>query len=190
MKVILFSLFVLFFGCQGMPSNKPPIHLNPNMDNQERFDPQEENSFFDNNMSMRMPVEGTIPRGFLDDNSSLFYGKDEEGNFVDRVSDLYDVDKDFILRGQERYNIYCTACHGHTGEGNGLVAQNDQYPLIPTSIYSSTLDDKTDGYFFDVISNGVRNMPGYSHQIEIKDRWAIVSYLRALRFTRENRNNE
>tara|TARA_Y100001968_G_scaffold312861_1_gene336467 strand:- start:432 stop:995 length:564 start_codon:yes stop_codon:yes gene_type:complete len=187
MNFALYSLIILFLGCQGMPSKKPPIHLNPNMDNQERFDPQEPNDFFENNMSMRMPVEGTIARGFLDDNSSLFYGKDEQGDYVAKVSELYNIDKDFILRGQDRYNIYCTACHGHTGEGNGLVAQNDEYPLIPTSIYSPTLDGKPDGYFFDVITNGVRNMPGYSHQIEIRDRWAIVSYLKALRLTRENK---
>ena len=187
MNKIFFLVFLFFFGCQGMPSKKPPIHLNPNMDNQEKFKPQESNPLFENNMSMRTPVEGTVARGYLYDDNLFYYGKDKDGNFVSKVSDVTDVDEMFILRGKERYNIYCSVCHGYTGEGDGLVAQNDEYPLIPTSLHSNTLDNKTDGYFFDVISNGVRNMPGYSHQIEIKDRWAIVSYLRALRLTRENK---
>jgi len=187
MKNIILFISIICIGCQGMPSRKTPIHLNPNMDNQERFDAQESNSFFENNMSMRMPVEGTIPRGYLDDDNSFYYGKKDNGKFVNKVSDIMEIDELFILRGEERYNIYCSVCHGYTGDGNGLVAQNDEYPLIPTSLHSNTLDDKADGYFFDVISNGIRNMPGYSHQIDIKDRWAIVSYIRALRLTRENK---
>ena len=148
----MFLLIVLFLiGCQGMPSKKPPIHLNPNMDNQERFDPQESNSFFDNNMSMRVPVEGTIPRGYLYDDNSFYYGKNDEGEFVKKASDIIDIDELFILRGKERYNIYCSVCHGYTGDSDGLVAQNDEYPLIPTSLHSETLDGKDDGYFFDVI---------------------------------------
>ena len=185
MRLSILFLLSLFIACQGMPSSKSPIHLNPNMDNQERFDPQESNSFFENNMSMRMPVEGTIPIGYLDDNTMQFYGKYDDGDYVYKVSEIFDIDTDFVLRGKNRYDIYCTACHGYTGVGDGLVAQSSEYPLIPTSIHSNTLDDKADGYFFDVITNGVRNMPGYGHQITIEDRWAIVSYLKALRLTRE-----
>ena len=102
------------------------------------------------------------------------------------VSDIISVDEMFILRGKERFNIYCSVCHGYTGNGNGLVAQNNKYPLIPVSLHSNTLDDKEDGYFFEVISSGVRNMPSYKHQISVEDRWAIVTYIRALRSTREN----
>ncbi len=92
----MFLLIVLFLiGCQGMPSKKTPIHLNPNMDNQERFDPQESNSFFDNNMSMRVPVEGTIPRGYLYDDNSFYYGKNDKGEFVKKASDIIDIDELF-----------------------------------------------------------------------------------------------
>ena len=186
MKKIVITLIILLFGCQGMPSNKPPIHLNPNMDNQEKFDAQEENQFFDNNMSMRDPVPGTIPRGYLKDDSRLYYGKKINGEYVSKVSDVLEIDEMFILRGKERFNIYCSVCHGYTGVGNGLVAQNNEYPLIPVSLHSNTLDDKEDGYFFEVITSGVRNMPSYKHQIKVEDRWAIVTYIRALRSTREN----
>ena len=187
MRILTLFFILIIIGCQGMPSKKTPIHLNPNMDNQEKFKPQESNALFENNMSMRVPVEGTISRGYLDNDSHFYYGKNEKGEYVKKVSDIMDVDEIFILRGKERYNIYCSVCHGYTGDGNGLVSQNEEYPLIPTSLHSNTLDDKTDGYFFDVISNGVRNMPGYDHQIDIKDRWAIISYIKALRLTRENK---
>ena len=185
MKIILNIILIFIIGCQGMPSKKTPIHLNPNMDNQEKFKPQEKNIFFENNMSMRTPVEGTIPRGYLKDNQALYYGKKGNDEFIDRASDVINIDQMFILRGKDRFNIYCSVCHGYTGDGNGLVAQNDEYPLIPISIHSETLDDKKDGYFFNVITNGIRNMPSYSHQISVEDRWAIVTYLRALRLSRE-----
>ena len=181
-------LLLLLFGCQGMPSKKTPIHLNPNMDNQERYDAQEKQYFYNvEDIAKRNPIEGTVPYGnYKDDNTEFYYGKLSSGEFIDKVSNIISVDEKLLKRGQARFNIYCSVCHGYTGEGNGLVAQNDEYPLIPVSIHSKTLDDKSDGYFFDVITNGVRNMPSYSHQINIDDRWAIVAYIKALRLTREN----
>ena len=74
--------------------------------------------------------------------------KKTNGEYVSKVSDIMTVDEMFILRGKERFNIYCSVCHGYTGVGNGLVAQNNKYPLIPVSLHSTTLDDKKDGYFF------------------------------------------
>ena len=65
-----------------------------------------------------------------------------------------------------------------------MIAQNDEFNVIVTSLYSELLDDKADGYFFDVITNGINNMPSYAHQIDPKDRWAIVAYINALRFSR------
>ena len=72
----------------------------------------------------------------------------------------------------------------YTGEGNGLVPQKEKYNVIVTSLYSDLLNDKVDGYFFDIITNGKNNMPGYAHQISPEDRWAIVTYINALRFSR------
>ena len=183
-KIIIYIFSIILIACQGMPSKKTPIHLNPNMDNQERFDAQEENKFFENNMSMREPVDGTVARGYLFENSLFHTGKKDNEEFITKVSDVMEVDELLILRGKERFNIYCSVCHGYTGDGNGLVAQNDKYSLIPTSIYSETLAEKKDGYFFDLITNGVRNMPSYKHQISIEDRWAIVAYIKALRLSR------
>jgi len=185
---IFIALFL--FGCQGMPSKKPPIHLNPNMDDVERYDAQEKQYFYEkDDRTKRNPIEGTVPYGFYkDDNPEFYLGKNSEGDYLNKVSEILDIDEDFIKRGQERFNIYCSVCHGYSGVGNGLVAQNDEYNVIVTSILSETLDDKSDGYFYDIISNGKNNMKGYSGQINEEDRWAIVTYIRALRYMKDNNN--
>lgn len=83
-----------------------------------------------------------------------------------------------LQRGQERFNIYCSPCHGKTGDGKGIIVQRGMLP--PPSFHEARLLQAPDGHFFDVISNGIRNMPTYRHQIPVSDRWAIVAYLRAL----------
>ena len=189
-KFLSIFIALFLFGCQGMPSKKPPIHLNPNMDDVERYDAQEKQYFYEkDDRTKRNPIEGTIPYGFYkDDNPEFFLGKNSSGEYVDKVSEILDIDESFIKRGQERFNIYCSVCHGYSGVGNGLVAQNDEYNVIVTSILSETLDDKSDGYFYDIISNGKNNMKGYSGQIKEEDRWAIVTYIRALRYMKDNNN--
>ena len=189
-KFLYIFIALFLFGCQGMPSKKPPIHLNPNMDDVERYDAQEKQYFYEkDDRTKRNPIEGTVPYGFYkDDNPEFYLGKNSEGEYLDKVSEILDIDENFINRGQERFNIYCSVCHGYSGVGNGLVAQNDEYNVIVTSILSETLDDKSDGYFYDIISNGKNNMKGYSGQINEEDRWAIVTYIRALRYMKDNDN--
>ena len=180
------TLLLLLIGCQGIPSKKTPIHLNPNMDNQERYDAQEKQYFYSSeDVAKRNPIEGTVPYGYYkDDNSEFHYGKSPAGDLVNKVSNVMNVDEEFLKRGQERFNIYCSVCHGYTGEGNGLVPQKEEYNVIVTSLHSNLLDDKVDGYFFDIITNGKNNMASYAHQISPEDRWAIVAYIKALRFSR------
>lgn len=192
MSNLLYLLLLILFACQGMPSKKTPIHLNPNMDNQERYDAQEKQYFYnEEDIAKRNPIQGTIPYGYYkDDNTEFYYGKLSAGEFIDKVSDVIPVDEKLLMRGQDRFNIYCSVCHGYTGEGNGLIAQNDEFNVIVTSLYSELLDDKNDGYFFDIITNGKNNMPSYAHQIDPKDRWAIVAYINALRFSRSENKNE
>ena len=192
MSNLLYLLLLILFACQGMPSKKTPIHLNPNMDNQERYDAQEKQYFYNvEDIAKRNPIQGTIPYGYYkDDNTEFYYGKLSAGEFIDKVSDVIPVDEKLLKRGQDRFNIYCSVCHGYTGEGNGLIAQNDEFNVIVTSLYSELLDVKTDGYFFDIITNGKNNMPSYAHQIDPKDRWAIVAYINALRFSRSENKNE
>lgn len=168
---------VVHFGCtQGTPSENTPIHLNPNMDDQPKYEAMEESRFFLDKSSMRMPVEGTIARGKLNENTAYFYGKNADGSFVKKMP--VQMTLPLLKRGQKRFEIYCTPCHGRTGTGQGIVIKKGF--LAPQSYHIDRLRKIEDGYLFDVISNGIRNMPSYGYQVPVDDRWAIVAYVRAL----------
>jgi mono/diheme cytochrome c family protein len=148
------------------------------MDNQERFDPQEKNVFFADQRAMRAPVAGTVARGFLKEDVEFYSGRNESGAFVAALP--VTVTRDLIERGQDRYIIFCAVCHGDAGDGRGIIMTGN-YGYVPAPTYhSDNLRSMPDGYFFDVISNGVRTMQGYAPQISVADRWAITAYLRAL----------
>ncbi len=181
MYAFLAILSVTMMSCmRGKPSEKPPIHLNPNMDDQARYDAMEASPFFADGRAMRMPPEGTVARDDFHENDALFYGKDEKGNFVKRIP--VEVTEALMTRGQERYNIFCAPCHSKAGDGNGIVPKRGF--LRPPSFHQQNIIDYTDGQLFDIISNGIRNMPAYRKQIfNVNDRWAIVAYVRALQRT-------
>lgn len=173
----LILLAVLLTGCQGQVSDKPPVHLNRNMDYQEKFEAQEANSFFADGRAMRAPVPGTIARGWLKEDSAWWTGRDESGEYVNNPVELT---MEVMERGQDRYNIYCAVCHGLAGDGKGII-MTGPYGYVPAPTYhSELLRARKDGYLFDAISYGVRSMPGYGQQIAVADRWAIVAYVRAL----------
>ncbi|MGD8428678.1 MAG: c-type cytochrome [Balneolaceae bacterium] len=164
--------------CRGQISKKPPVHPNMNMDQQRRFEPQEQNNFFADHRAMRQPVKGTIARGHLRHNKPYFQGINEDSSFVEHIP--VEVTKSFLYHGQDRYNIYCTPCHGIAGDGKGIVMVN-QYGYVPApSYHQDRLRNVPDGYIYSVIANGIRNMPSYASQIPVRDRWAIVAYVRAL----------
>lgn len=174
----LLLLSVLMMACRGQKTDKPPIAPQQNMMFQDRFNAQEANPFFDDNRSMRQPVEGTIARGNLKDDSALHYGIDENGEFVEE--NPMDVSQSFLYRGQERYDIYCTPCHGGLGDGQGII-MTGQYGYVPApSFHRQASYDMPDGEIFSAITNGIRNMPSYASQVKTEDRWAIVAYIRAL----------
>ncbi len=176
-KNIIFSFFIiLMIGCRGDHSTKPPIHLNPNMDSQDKFKAQSVNTFFADSSAMRLPVEGTISQNNFFENTVYISGKDTNNNFIDNP-ELLTVE--LINRGEDRFNIYCAICHGDWGDGQGNITKY-QYPIPPTSFHQDWLIEKKDGHYYDVITNGIRTMPSYKHQIPVKDRWAIVSYVRKL----------
>lgn len=178
------ALPLVLAGCRGMKSEKPPIHPNPNMDHQQRFEEQERNPFFADGSSMRMPVPGTVARGHLRTtaNAPLELGRSASGDFV--PTNPMVVDAALMARGQERYDIYCTPCHGFAGDGRGIIMAGNGgqgYGFVPAPNYHSDfLRSAPDGYLYDVIANGVRSMPSYGHEIAPADRWAIVAYIRAL----------
>lgn len=175
--ILLVLLVALVSGCvRGRPKEKPPIHIVPDMDSQKKYKAQSESRYFEDGLAMRQPVPGTVARGHLDEDVAYFHGKDDDGEFVTKAP--VSITLLNLQRGRERYDIYCAPCHGRTGDGAGIVVKKGFLP--PPNIHDQRVRDFTDGYMFDVITNGVRNMPSYKHQINVADRWAIVNYVRAL----------
>jgi len=174
--LMMTAALALLIGCQGTPSSKPPIHLNPNMDDQEKYEPYEASQFFADGAAMRTPPEGTIARGELHEDVPYYTGFQRDTFYVETAPVAATMPE--LQRGRERYDIYCSPCHGRTGDGRGIVVTRG-YPPPPT-YHDERLRGVPDGYIFNVITNGIRNMPSYRHQIPVDDRWAIVLYLRAL----------
>jgi len=174
---VLILLALVSTGCQEAITENRPIHINPNMDAQERFEAQEPNAFFADGRAMRAPVKGTVARGFLKDNSALWTGKTESGEWS---SIPVPVTMEFLERGRDRYEVFCSVCHGLAGDGKGIIMTGD-YGFIPAPTYhSDMLRTQPDGYLYDALTNGVRTMAGYGSQVPVNDRWAIVAYVRAL----------
>ena len=174
--VIIAGLLVLSGCTRNRPSEKPPIHPNPNMDIQPRYNPQAESEFFADGKTMRTPPEGTVARGYLRTDVGYFTGVNEAGDTVQ--TNPRPVDMPLLQRGRERYDIYCSPCHSRLGDGQGIMISRGYIP--PPSFHLDRLRSVPDGHIFWVISNGIRNMPSYRSQIPADDRWAIVAYVRAL----------
>lgn len=191
-KIFWLGCILAMTGCfRESPTENSSLHLVRNMDDQEKFEPFEKNTFFKDESAMRMPVEGTIARGDLHtDNPEFYTGKSTQGNLVEKnplpMSSLV------MERGQQRYNIYCSPCHGAVGDGKGIVAQRGLTLgfVPPTSFQTDDMMKKTNGHYFDVITHGIRNMKPYQYQIRTDDRWAIVHYIRALQRSQHASQND
>ncbi len=177
--IFIVALFggMILAGCRGGVSEKPPIHLNQNMDAQERFEAQEANPFFADGRAMRQPVFGTVARGMLKEDTRFFLGQEADISYVQDIP--VPITREFVLRGRERYNIYCAVCHGKAGDGEGIVMAGG-YGFARIGYHNDRLRQIENGYLYDVIANGVRTMPAYGQQIPVADRWAITAYVRAL----------
>lgn len=145
------------------------------MQNQPKYKNLRGSDFFANGQSARTQEEGTVAQGQLRQDSHFFQGK-VNGEFAKTFP--MPVDKPLLQRGRERYDIFCAVCHGKTGEGDGMVVQRG-FP-VPPSYHIDRLRQAQDGYIYDVITNGFGRMYGYAAEIEPRDRWAIVAYVRAL----------
>lgn len=176
---IVAGLAVVAFmvGCRGAPKEKSPIHLIRDMDDQPKYKAQSENHFFADGITMRTPPDGTVARGELREDDRFYLGRSKDGSFV-RTSPVAETDES-LARGEERYGIYCTPCHGTAGDGKGPI-MNYAYPIPPTSVHEQRVTAMPDGEIFHIISNGIRNMPSYKEQIPVADRWHIVAYVRQL----------
>jgi mono/diheme cytochrome c family protein len=143
-----------------------------------RYDPLEASVFFADGKSARPLVANTVARGQLREDRHL-----HEGVVDGRPAETFPmpVTAEVMRRGQERFNVFCSPCHGQTGEGNGMVVQRGFRQ--PASYHQERLRSAPVGYFYDVITRGFGAMPDYASQIPVTDRWAIVAYIRALQLS-------
>jgi len=148
------------------------------MHDQPKYIPLRESTFFADDRSARPLVAGTVARGQLRDDALLYTGK-----VGDKDADVFPfpIDATVMARGQERFNIYCSPCHGRTGQGDGMVVRRGY--RRPPSFHQDRLRNAPVGHFFDVITDGFGAMPDYAAQIQVEDRWAIIAYVRALQLS-------
>jgi mono/diheme cytochrome c family protein len=174
-------------GCRGQTSTEPPILPLRNMADQDRYDPQSESTFFSDGRTMRMPVAGTVPREReLDPELADGRLADDSGYVLEvpaAIAARFGGPDDVLARGRERYDIYCGPCHDGTGEGKGTVITRSGWQPVPPSFHQDRVRQMPDGQLFATISRGVRMMPAYGSRIPLEDRWAIVSYVRALQLS-------
>jgi mono/diheme cytochrome c family protein len=153
------------------------------MQDQPKYRPQRPSDFFADGRSERQPLEGTIARGALNEDTAFYAGKDAAGKDIEEFPIA--VDKAVIVRGQQRYDIYCAPCHGRIGNGLGMIVRRGFKQ--PPSYHIDRLRQAPVGHLYDVISNGYGAMLNYASQVQPRDRWAIVAYIRALQYS-ENAN--
>ncbi|MBE2284172.1 MAG: cytochrome c [Prosthecobacter sp.] len=201
------AIIVSAFGFRGSKSELPPIEVFPDMDHQAKVKYQASSDFFADGRGARLPVKNTVPMGFEIPakaaangakparfgftNGLDYYNTGKMGDFygdglpVEITSDASVFNEAFLKRGEQRYNIHCAICHGTSGNGKGvtskygiLTAFNFQQPGNTDPANAAAF--RADGAIFDVITNGKGLMGSYGGNITVRDRWAIVAYIRAL----------
>jgi mono/diheme cytochrome c family protein len=169
------------------------------MQDQPKMKPYRGTTFFADKLSARQPIEGTVPRGFLRTDTELFTGKKsrttagpatqtiqgQDNSFPDDIDYFpIPITEEVVTRGRSRYDIFCSACHGFTGNGDGMIVRRGFRRAA--SFNDDRLRQAPVGHFFDAITNGWGAMPSYASQIPVQDRWAIVAYIRALQESQRN----
>ncbi len=148
------------------------------MADQPRYEPLQKSKFFDDQRASRPLIQGTVARGHLDTDEALYTGK-AGGELVQTIPVA--IDRQVLRRGHERFDIFCSPCHDRVGTGQGMIVRRGYRP--PPSLHIERLRRAPPGHFFDVISHGFGAMPDYATQIPVRDRWAIVAYIRALQLS-------
>lgn len=177
------------------------------MQDQPKMKPYRGTSFFGDGLSSRQPIEGTVARGFLRSDTEYYTGKKSKSpsaasasatpatqqqaagtqasTYPDDVDTFpFPVTQEIVERGRQRYDIFCSACHGLTGNGDGMIVRRGFRRAA--SFNDDRLRQAPVGHFFDAITNGWGAMPSYASQIPVQDRWAIITYIRALQLSQQN----
>jgi mono/diheme cytochrome c family protein len=171
------------------------------MQDQPKMKPYRGTTFFADGLSARQPIPGTVARGFLRTDTEYYTGKKSgtatssvpspspqnatANAFPDDVDTFpFPITEETVRRGRERYEIFCSVCHGLTGNGDGMVVRRGFRRAA--SFNDDRLRQAPVGHFFDAMTNGWGAMPSYASQIPVQDRWAIISYIRALQLSQQN----
>lgn len=180
-------LLLSVMGFRRMISTKPPIEVFPDMDHQAKYKPQAESKFFADGRADRPIPAGAVPYGrdtakadpaFLKADDFHYDGKLPDGTFGRGFPAGIEVTRDFVLRGQGRFMIYCAPCHGQLGDGNGITKS---YGMLTTPTYhDDRLRGMAEGEIFNTITHGKNTMMSYADKLVPDDRWAVVAYVRAL----------
>jgi mono/diheme cytochrome c family protein len=192
----IFALCVLatvgILGFRGTHFRRPPLYIFPDMERQPKLRPQTANAFFDDGLSSRLPVAGTIARSQpIRVGEKLVYAWQDSPattglvtgttNFVE-VNPL-PVTDELLQRGQQVFNINCAACHSKLGDGNGTPKRINAMAVV-ANLHDKRIVELADGELFNTISYGKGLMQGYAANLSIPDRWAAIAYLRALQLSR------
>jgi mono/diheme cytochrome c family protein len=174
------------------------VSCRQDMQDQPKYLPYRGSEIFADSNSSRPLVEGTVARGFLDEDQAMYTGKSATAAAASSSKDTgakgvvpaagndvnefpFPITRQILDRGQERFNIYCSPCHGVLGDGKGMIV-NRGFRSPPT-YHQDRLRTAPLGHFFDVITNGFGAMPDYSMQVPPHERWAIIAYIRALQLS-------
>ncbi len=191
---------VSILGFRGTTSTKPPLEVFPDMDRQARYKPQAENKFFADGRNDRPVPAGTVARGNYFNQIEVFsadfedprlgdtvfnVGMNADGSFVQKLP--LEVTYELIEQGKEKYDIFCSACHGAAGDGNGVTKP---YGVLAANYHDDRLRDESDGYIYNVIMNGKGLMLPLDDRISPEEGWSIVLYVRALQLSQNAKAEE
>lgn len=168
-------------GLAALTGCEVPSEFLQRMEDQAKYEYYERSEFFADGRAMRVPPEGTIPRERPVGNPALTTGR-ADGQLVSAIP--MEVDKPLLVLGQKKYNIVCSQCHGILGDGNSVVAENMALRLPPSLL---ELSERPAGHFYVAINEGFGMMPSFAGELDTKERWAVVAYVRALQAARNTR---
>jgi hypothetical protein len=152
------------------------------MADQPRYKPLAPSAFFEDGRSARPSVPGTVAQGQLREDEHLYTGR-VDGQLVELFP--FPVTRQVLDRGRERFDIFCSPCHGRVGDGKGMVVRRGF--AQPPSFHIERLRTAPAGYVFEVITKGFGRMYDYADRIGVEDRWAIAAYIRALQLSQNAR---
>lgn len=197
-------LVVGIFGFRGQHFAKPPIQLFPDMDDQDKIRAQKPDAFFSDGHGSRLPVGQTQPRGFNEEGKQSIggipeyeFGGQTGYYYTGHVGDYFgsgmpqelaltdESAAELIQRGKERYGIYCAVCHGQSGDGQGITGQYGVPGIANLHMDNFKSASYPDGRIFETITIGKGMMGGYGYNIPVRDRWAIIAYIRTLQTAKE-----